>query len=91
MEHALQVWTAAALLPGNPHHKAHILYGDGGTGKSVFLKTIQAAMGDYAGSARSPAYSRARKTYTQPNCYPSLISAWWCFPNCQEVHCVVTC
>ena len=63
VEHALQVWTAAALLPGNPHHKAHILYGDGGTGKSVFLKTIQAAMGDYAGSGRSSVFTSEKDTH----------------------------
>ena len=58
MEHALKVWTAAALFDGNPHHKAHILYGDGNTGKSTFLKTIQAAFGDYAGSARASVFTR---------------------------------
>ena len=52
----LQLWTADAMLPGNSQHKAHILYGDGGTGKSVFLKTIQAALGDYAGSARASVF-----------------------------------
>lgn len=56
MESALQVWMAAALLPGNVHHKAHILFGDGNTGKSTFLKTIQHAMGDYAASARSSVF-----------------------------------
>ena len=38
MADALQIWTAAALLKGNPEHKTHILYGDGATGKSTFLK-----------------------------------------------------
>ena len=52
----LQVWAASAMLPGNVQHKAHILYGDGGTGKSVFLKVIQAALGDYAGSARASVF-----------------------------------
>ena len=56
LEHALQVWTAAALLAGNTHHKAHIFYGDGGTGKSTFLKTVQAAAGDYAASARAAVF-----------------------------------
>ena len=52
LENALQVWTGAALLRGNDHHKAHILFGDGRTGKSTFLKMVQTAMGDYAASAR---------------------------------------
>ena len=52
LENALQVWTGAALLRGNDHHMAHILFGDGRTGKSTFLKTVQTAMGDYAASAR---------------------------------------
>ena len=52
LENALQVWTGATLLLGNDHHKAHILFGDGHTGKSTFLKIVQTAMGDYAASAR---------------------------------------
>ena len=56
MAHGLQVWTAAAIIDGNPHHKAHILYGDGNTGKSTYLKTVQAAMGDYAASARASVF-----------------------------------
>ena len=56
MAHGLQVWTAAAMIDGNPHHRAHILFGDGNTGKSTYLKTIQAAMGDYAGSARASVF-----------------------------------
>ena len=63
LEHALQVWTAAALLPGNPHHKAHILYGDGNTGKSTYLKTIQAAMGDYAGSAMPSVFTNDKESH----------------------------
>ena len=56
MEDALQVHTAAAMFPGNEHHKAHVLYGDGNTGKSTYLKTIQRALGDYAGSARASVF-----------------------------------
>ena len=63
MEHALKVWTAAALFDGNPHHKAHILYGDGNTGKSTFLKTIQAAFGDYAGSARASVFTSEKDSH----------------------------
>lgn len=57
LQEALQVWIATALLPGNTHHRAHIAVGDGGTGKSTFLKTIVAAMGDYAGSARAAVFT----------------------------------
>ncbi len=56
LEHALQVWTAAALLPGNRFHKAHILYGDGNTGKSTYLNVVRRAMGDYAATARSSVF-----------------------------------
>ena len=57
MESALQVWAGASLMEGNKEQKAHFLYGDGGTGKSVFLKAIQAAAGDYAGSARASTFT----------------------------------
>ena len=60
---ALQIWTASALLPNNPHHKAHVLYGDGNTGKSTFLKTIQAAAGDYAGSARASIFTDEKSNH----------------------------
>ncbi len=60
MKDALQVWMASALLPGNVHRRAHILYGDGHTGKSTFAKAIQAAFGDYAGSARASVFTDER-------------------------------
>lgn len=60
---ALQIWTAAALLPNNAHHKAHVLYGDGNTGKSTYLKTIQAACGDYAGSARASIFTDEKSNH----------------------------
>ena len=63
IENALKVWTAAALFDGNPHHKAHILYGDGNTGKSTYLKTIQAALGDYAGSARASVFTSEKDSH----------------------------
>ena len=41
----------------NPEHKTHILFGDGATGKSTFLKVIMHAMGDYAGTARASLFT----------------------------------
>ena len=61
LEEGLQVWTAAAMLPGNVESKAHIAYGDGATGKSTFLRTIQAAMGDYAGTARASVFTSEKE------------------------------
>ena len=63
LENGLQTWFGLAMLPGNPHHKAHILFGDGSTGKSTFLKTIQAAMGDYAGSARASVFTSEKDSH----------------------------
>ena len=63
MAEALQTWTAGALLEGNPQRKAHILYGDGRTGKSTYLKTVQTAMGDYAGSARASVFVSERDNH----------------------------
>ena len=48
--HALQTWIGASVFTGNALNKVHILYGDGGSGKSVFLRAIQYALGSYAGS-----------------------------------------
>ena len=47
---ALQMWVGASVFTGNALNKVHILYGDGGSGKSVFLRAIQYALGSYAGS-----------------------------------------
>ena len=48
--YALKVWIGSSVFEGNPLNKCHILYGDGMTGKTTFLKTIQAALGDYGAS-----------------------------------------
>ena len=61
LEEGLQVWTAAAMLPGNVESKAHIAYGDGATGKTTFLRTVQAAMGDYAGTARASVFTSEKE------------------------------
>ena len=61
LEEGLQVWTAAAMMPGNIESKAHIAYGDGNTGKTTFLKTVQAAMGDYAGTARASVFTSEKE------------------------------
>ena len=61
LEEGLQIWTAAAMLPGNIESKAHIAYGDGNTGKTTFLKTVQAAMGDYAGTARASVFTSEKE------------------------------
>ena len=63
LEDGLQTWFGLAMMPGNPHHKAHILFGDGSTGKSTFLKTVQAAMGDYAGSARASVFTSEKDSH----------------------------
>ena len=57
MASALQIWTSAALMVGNPEHRTHILFGDGATGKSTFLKVVMHAMGDYAGTARASLFT----------------------------------
>ena len=61
LEEGLQVWTAAAMLPGNVESKAHIAFGDGATGKTTFLRTVQAAMGDYAGTARASVFTSEKE------------------------------
>ena len=76
LEDGLQTWFGLAMMPGNPHHKAHILFGDGDTGKSTFLKTVQAAMGDYAGVVLGHRFSPVRRIHTLLNCYPSFTSGW---------------
>ena len=64
MVDALQVWTGSAMLIGNPEHKTHILYGDGATGKSTFLKVVQTAFGDYAGTARASLFVSEKDMHT---------------------------
>ena len=44
-------------LPGNDEHKSHILFGGGATGKSTFMRAIQAAFGSYAGTARASVFT----------------------------------
>ena len=63
LKDALQVWLASALHPGNQHHKAHLMVGDGGTGKSTLLRTVVAAMGDYAGSARAAVFTSEKDSH----------------------------
>ena len=63
MADALQIWTASAMLVGNPEHRTHILYGDGATGKSTFLKVVQTAMGDYAGTARASLFTSEKDSH----------------------------
>ena len=64
MADALQIWTASAMLPGNPEHRTHVLYGDGATGKSTFLKVVQTAMGDYAGTAKSSLFTSEKDIHS---------------------------
>ena len=64
LEEGLQVWTAAAMMPGNAENKAHIAFGDGNTGKTTFLKTVQAAMGDYAGTARASVFTSEKEFHS---------------------------
>ena len=63
MQTALQVWCGAAMMPGNAEAKSHVLYGDGLTGKSTFLKTIMTACGDYAGSARASVFTSDKDSH----------------------------
>ena len=59
----LQVWVGASMMPGNAESKAHVLYGDGLTGKSTFLKTLLVAFGDYAGSARASVFTSDKESH----------------------------
>ena len=63
MVDGLQLWMGAALLPGNDEHKAHILFGGGSTGKSTFMRVIQAAFGSYAGTARASVFTSDRDNH----------------------------
>ena len=47
---ALQTSVGASLFGGNRDHRLNCIVGDGGTGKSLFLNTIRAALGDYGGT-----------------------------------------
>ena len=50
MIEGLQISIGASLFGGNRDHRLHVVTGDGGTGKSLFLNTIAKALGDYAGA-----------------------------------------
>ena len=50
MMEGLQLSVGASMFAGNRDHKVHLVCGDGGTGKSLFLNTIAKALGDYAGA-----------------------------------------
>ena len=63
MVSGLQLWTAASLLKGNPEHKTHLLFGDGAVGKSTFLRVVQTAMGDYAGTARASLFTSEKDSH----------------------------
>ena len=56
----LQLWIGASVYRGNPVNKFHVLYGEGGSGKSTFVNTIQAALGDYANSADPSIFTAQR-------------------------------
>ena len=59
----LGMWTAASMLEGNPYHKAHIMFGDGKTGKSTYLNLVRKAMGDYAGSGRASVFTSEKEQH----------------------------
>ena len=48
MAAALQNAVGASAFGNHRHHRAEILCGDGGTGKSTFAATVAAALGDYS-------------------------------------------
>ena len=52
LEDGLQTWFGLAMLPGNPNHRAHILFGDGNTGKSTFLKDYSSRDGRLRGERK---------------------------------------
>lgn len=49
MADALQLAIGASAFGHNRHHRAEVFCGDGGTGKTTFLGTVEAAFGSYAG------------------------------------------
>ena len=53
----LQMAVGASMFGDNRDNLVHVLVGDGGTGKSVFLNAIAAALGDYAASADARVFS----------------------------------
>ena len=57
MEESLQFAVGASLYGHNRDHRVNILAGDGGTGKSVFVGALVAALGDYAGTAPASVFS----------------------------------
>ena len=46
---ALQIAVGASAFGDNRDHAVNVLQGDGGTGKTTFIETVTAALGDYAG------------------------------------------
>ena len=54
---ALQVAIGASAFGHNADHRLNIVVGDGGTGKSLFLSTVAAALGDHATAAPAAALS----------------------------------
>ena len=70
----LQLWIGASVYRGNPANKFHVLYGEGGSGKSTFVNTIQAALGDYANSA-DPSIFTAKRGSQHPVMLAPFIDA----------------
>ena len=53
MQDSLQLAVGASVYGGNREHTVNVIAGDGGTGKSIFMNTVGAALGDYGGVAPS--------------------------------------
>ncbi len=71
MAKALQIAVGASAFGHNREHRVEILCGDGGTGKSVFAGTLQAALDTYASSL--PASVLASRTEQHPAGIASLL------------------
>ena len=71
MIHSLQIAIGASAFGHNREHRVQILCGDGGTGKSVFAGTVQAALDTYATSL--PASVLASRTEQHPTGVASLL------------------
>jgi P4 family phage/plasmid primase-like protien len=56
----LQVWSGYMLTGQTIEQKFAFLYGPGGNGKSVFVNTIAAVMGSYAGKAAMEAFTASQ-------------------------------
>ncbi|WP_255400463.1 phage/plasmid primase, P4 family [Novosphingobium sp. HII-3] len=56
----LQQWCGYALTGLTTEHALFFIYGPGGNGKSVFLNTIAAIMGDYAVTAAMETFTAAK-------------------------------